>query len=50
MPSVIRPGHLVELQVSFVAVPTGKRRYHVLNKLRSVCLLDRCVEEVSNLT
>ena len=40
-------GQLVEVQVSFQAVPVAKGKYQMLQKLRAICILDRTVEEVS---
>ena len=45
-PTAVRVGHLVELQVLFNVVPRGKRGHLMLNKLCSVCIVDRSAEEV----
>ena len=42
-PTGIQVGNLVEIQVSFCAVPIAKGKYKMLLKLRSVCVLDRLV-------
>ena len=47
-PDVLALAHLVEVQLAFVAVRTGRAEYVFLPKLRSICLLDRVVERVSN--
>jgi hypothetical protein len=44
----IRPGHLVEVQASFEAIKLKSDEYVLLAKLRSICILDRVVEHVSN--
>ncbi|KAK7677378.1 hypothetical protein QCA50_019709 [Cerrena zonata] len=46
-PEDIYPGLLVQIQCSFSAVPIGLKRYRVIAKLRSICILDRIVEKVS---
>ena len=40
---------LVEIQVAFTAVKVKQQEYQFIPKLRSVCILDRSVEHVSNL-
>ncbi|KAA1480130.1 hypothetical protein DENSPDRAFT_789985, partial [Dentipellis sp. KUC8613] len=49
-PAVFRPGQIVQLQVSFVTVPVAgaKGIYQVTPKLRSIAILDRSLQEVSN--
>lgn len=44
---VVKPGLLVEVQVSFCTVPISKGRFIMLSKLRAVCVLSRQVQEVS---
>lgn len=46
-PVSIKPGALVEVQVSFCVVPLAKGRHIMLNKLRSICILNRQVIDVS---
>ena len=46
-PTAIQITNLVEIQVGFSAIPIAKGRYKVLSKLRSICVLDRAVESVS---
>ena len=41
-------GQLVEVQVSFQAVPVAKGKYQMLQKLRAICILERAAEEVSD--
>lgn len=50
LPSAIRPGQLLEVQVAFCAVPVAKGKYRMLLKLRSVCILDRQVQKVCSKT
>lgn len=45
--TTISVGQLVEIQTSFVAVPRGKGKYKLVCKLRSVCVLDQSIEQVS---
>ena len=45
-PVTIKPGHLVEAQVSFCTVPISKGRNLMLSKLRSLCILDSQVFRV----
>lgn len=47
-PTGIQVGNMVEVQVAFCAVPIGKGHYKLLLKLRSICVLNRMVERVSN--
>ncbi len=49
-PVAIRPGQLVEAQVSFSIVPITKGRHIMLCKLRSVCILSKQVQDVSKRT
>ncbi|KAI0788939.1 hypothetical protein BC629DRAFT_1288231, partial [Irpex lacteus] len=42
-PTVLRVGHLVELQVSFSAIPIARGRYIMLRKLRSICDLNEAI-------
>lgn len=37
----------MEVQSSFLAVPAGKGKYKLVCKLRSICVLDRSIEDVS---
>ncbi|KAI0086715.1 hypothetical protein BDY19DRAFT_894419, partial [Irpex rosettiformis] len=46
-PVAIRPGYLVEVQSSFSVAPLNKGRYVMLNKLRSICILSKQVQDVS---
>ena len=46
-PTEFEIGQLVELQVAVAAVPLTKGGFQILNKLRSICLLDRVVVTVS---
>ena len=46
-PITVRVGQLVEVQASFCVVPITKGRYLMLSKLRSVCILNNQVQEVS---
>ena len=46
-PVAVRVGQLVEVQASFCAVPITKGRYLMLSKLRSICILNTQVQEVS---
>ena len=47
----MRLASIVEVQVAFCAVPISKgRKYKLLPKLRSICLLDWSVQQVSRLT
>ena len=46
-PQVIRLGHLVEVQGTVSAIPSGPRSYRLITKLMSICILDRIVETVS---
>ena len=46
-PTEFEIGQLVELQVAVTAVPVTKGGFQILNKLRSICLLDRVVVTVS---
>ncbi|KZT09973.1 uncharacterized protein LAESUDRAFT_621241, partial [Laetiporus sulphureus 93-53] len=39
-PSSIRLGHLVELQVSFWVIHSGKDTLRLINKLLSFCIID----------
>ena len=48
LPSSIKVGHMVEVQCGFCAIPVNRRKYRFLCKLRSVCILDRSVENVSS--
>ncbi|KAL6301050.1 hypothetical protein BKA93DRAFT_739447 [Sparassis latifolia] len=48
-PAAIQIGHMVELQVSFCAVPISKGKYRFLHKLRSICVLNRRVQLVSGM-
>ncbi|KAI0084161.1 hypothetical protein BDY19DRAFT_898899, partial [Irpex rosettiformis] len=45
-PVAIRPGTLVEVQTSFAVVPLTKGRYLMLNKLRSICILSKQVQDI----
>lgn len=45
-PSVFTVGQLVEVQVSFVVVPVSKRVWKMILKLRSICILNRIIQEV----
>ncbi len=38
---------MVEVQIGFIAVKTGRTEYIFLPKLRSICLLNRAAEKVS---
>ena len=46
-PDVFSLAHLVEVQVAFVAVRTGRAEYAFVPRLRSLCLLSKAVERVS---
>ncbi|KAI0338187.1 hypothetical protein BDW22DRAFT_1338408 [Trametopsis cervina] len=46
-PISIRPGQLVELQVTFGTVPISKGRHIMLSKIRSICIISRQVQDVS---
>ena len=43
----ISTGQLVEIQASFAAVPRGRGKYKMVCRLRSVCILDQSIEQVS---
>ncbi|KAH9837946.1 uncharacterized protein C8Q71DRAFT_706152, partial [Rhodofomes roseus] len=43
-PTALSVGQLVEIQTSFAVVPRGKKKYKLINKLRSICVLDRSIE------
>ncbi|KAI0713351.1 hypothetical protein C8Q76DRAFT_621136 [Earliella scabrosa] len=47
-PDLLSLSNMVEIQVAFIAARTGRTEYVFLPKLRSVCLLDRCVERDYN--
>ncbi|KAH9921060.1 uncharacterized protein B0H18DRAFT_880502, partial [Fomitopsis serialis] len=47
-PTSVSVGQMVEVQSSFVAVPRGKDKYKLICKLRSICVLDRSIENVSH--
>lgn len=47
-PTEFELGHLVELQISVAVVPISNGRFKILNRLRSVCLLDRTVVAVGS--
>ena len=40
-PTHFEIGHLVELQIAVAAVPVAKGAFKIINRLRSICLLDR---------
>ena len=46
-PQIILLGHLVEVQGTVSAIPSGPRSYRLITKLMSICILDRIVETVS---
>lgn len=48
-PAIFRVGHVVQLQVSFAAVPKwgGTGKHQMACKLRSIAVLDTQVQEVS---
>ena len=45
-PSLVRVGQIVELQAGFGAILTKKNKYVLLPILRSICIMDRTVQEV----
>ncbi|TFY52084.1 hypothetical protein EVJ58_g10208, partial [Rhodofomes roseus] len=47
-PTALSVGQLVEIQTSFAVVPRGKKKYKLINKLRSICVLDRSIENEIN--
>ena len=46
-PIIFKPGLLVEAQASLSVVPIARKRYLMLCKLRSICLIDNKVFKVS---
>lgn len=48
-PAGVADGYLLEVQVGFCAIPLG-RSYRFITKLRSVCVLNREVDVVRNMT
>jgi hypothetical protein len=48
-PMSIRVGQLVEVQLGFMSVRVKKGKYAFLPILRSICILDRTLVEVSNI-
>ena len=47
-PVMIQAGNLVEVQVGFCTVQLNRGRFLMLQKLRSICVLSRIVEQVSS--
>ncbi|KAH9829028.1 uncharacterized protein C8Q71DRAFT_863579 [Rhodofomes roseus] len=47
-PTALSVGQLVEIQTSFAVVPRGKKKYMLINKLRSICVLDQSIENEIN--
>ena len=45
-PTTIRVGQIVELQMGFGAILTKKRKHVLVPVLRSICILDRTLQEV----
>ena len=46
-PTAVQLGCLLEVQVGFCVVPIQHGKFKLLLKLRSICVLDRSVENVS---
>lgn len=46
-PTAFKIGQLIEAQISFTVYPQGKQKYLHILKLRSLCILDRAVVNVS---
>jgi hypothetical protein len=46
-PHTFRIGDIVEMQVSFVAVPLKEQKYKMMVVLRSIALLDKAYSQVS---
>ncbi len=46
-PDAFSISNMVEVQIGFIAVKTGRTEYIFLPKLRSICLLNRAAEKVS---
>jgi hypothetical protein len=47
-PQIFRIGDIVEVQISFIAVPLKRQNFKMLTVLRSIALLDSSFSEVRN--